>query len=69
MAVRDASHIHSERGTRFSLTCHSFHILCHPTRFVGDAISEKSGTDCKGVFHYFCHTGHSEVTEKVKIFG
>lgn len=35
----------------------------------GDAISEKSGADCKGFFHYFCHTRHSEVTEKVKIFG
>jgi len=34
-----------------------------------DAISEKLGTDCKGFFHYFCHSWHSEVTEKVKIFG
>jgi hypothetical protein len=35
----------------------------------GDAINEKSRTDCKGFFHYCCHIRHSEVTEKVKIFG
>ena len=39
------------------------------TLMSGDAISEKPGTDCKGFFNYFCHSGHSEVTEKVKIFG
>jgi hypothetical protein len=39
------------------------------TGLSGDAINEKSRTDCKGFFHYCCHIRHSEVTEKVKIFG
>ena len=38
-------------------------------RVSSDAISEKSGTDCKGFFQYFCHPAHSDVTEKMKIFG
>jgi hypothetical protein len=40
----------SKRGTRFSLTRHSFMFFVTRQALSDDAISEKSVTDCKGFF-------------------